>query len=160
MEDRKTVFDYLTQVMVIFGSTIIMLNVFCRLFGEDAQEISSLFRLGSKGLSVETIFQFLGLAALIVVFRTLFFTDYIIKQMSVLLRTVCMLLADVAVIVVFSAVLGWFPMNRWEPWAMFFLCFGVSFLVSTQIMVLKEKTENRRMEEALRKLKQGKEKNL
>ena len=53
MEERKTVIDYIEQVMKIFGFSIIMLNIFCILFGESAKEFSTIFALGKEGLRVD-----------------------------------------------------------------------------------------------------------
>ena len=84
MEERKTIFDYLGQIFMIFGITIAILNVFCILFGEDAKEFSTMFSLGNQGISVPIMFQFLIISAIIVTLRFIFFTDVWIKNMSVL----------------------------------------------------------------------------
>lgn len=65
-----------------------------------------------------------------------------------------MLTAAVIIIAVFIIVFHWFPVNMWQPWAMFFICFGISFLGSYLVMVIKERVENKRMEEALQRLKE------
>lgn len=153
MEEKKTVFDYLAQVLMIFGFTMLTLNIFCLAFGNSAKEFSAIFQLGSLGISVETAFQFLCISLLITGVRFLFFTDTFIKKMPVPLRTVCMLTAVVGIIAVFVIAFHWFPADMWQPWAMFLLCFGISFLGSCFIMTIKEKAENRRMQEALEKLK-------
>lgn len=155
MEEKKTIFDYLAQVLFIFGFAMLMLNIFCLIFGDSAKDFSAMFALGSKGVPVRVAFQFLCVSAFTVGARFVFFTDIIIKEMPVWLRTVCMLTIIVLLIAAFVAMFHWFPVNMWEPWAMFFLCFGVSFLGSYAVMRIKEKAENRRMEEALARLKQN-----
>lgn len=154
MEKKKTVFDYLAQVLTIFGFSMLLLNIFCLAFGSSAQNISTMFALGSRGIPAKTVFQFLCLSILIVGARFIFFTDSIIKRMSIRCRTICMLTAVIIIITTFVAAFHWFPVNTWQPWAMFLLCFGLSFLGSYFVMTMKEKTENRRMEEALRRLKE------
>lgn len=158
MEDKKTVFDYFERVFITFGFSILVLNVFCVLVGEDAQGISSLYSMGKEGLSIATMMQFLGVSACITAFRAIFFTDGIIKRMSVTMRTVCMLLCVIGLIVVCAAVFGWFPVDMWQAWAGFFISFGLCFVGSFLIAFLKERTENRKMEEALQKLKEREEK--
>lgn len=64
-----------------------------------------------------------------------------------------MLSAVVVVIVIFTVLFGWFPVDMWESWAAFFLTFGLCFAGSLTVMHLKEKAENRKMEEALRRIK-------
>lgn len=153
MEEKKTIFDYLGQVFCVFGIAMTIMAVFCLLFGEESKEISTMFALGNKGLPVETMGQFLGVTAFIVGLRFLFFTDVLIKTMSIFMRTLLMLISVVAVIGVFVYCFGWFPVDMWQAWLMFLVCFGISFAVSLLVMSWKEKLENRKMEEGLKKLK-------
>ena len=154
MEEKKTIFDYLAQVMIIFGFAMLTLNIFCLIFGNAAKDISAIFKLGDQGIPVKITLQFLCVSALITGGRFAFFTDIIIQKMSIGLRTVCMLTFSVIIIAVFIIIFDWFPVNMWEPWAMFFVCFGLSFLGSWFVVTVKEKVENKRMEEALRRLKE------
>lgn len=154
MEDRKTIFDYIGQVFLIFGITIGILNIFCLLVGDSAKEISTIFSLGGEGLSVRTVFQFFLVSVCIAIAKFIFFTDTWIKRMSTPLRAVCMVSTILIVIVLFIRICGWFPVNMWRPWLMFFLCFGISFGISMGVSVVKERMENRKMEEALARLKE------
>ncbi len=157
MEEKKTIFDYVEMVFTTFGFTIVILTLLCFLFGEDAKEISSIFSLGKEGLSIAIMTQYLMVSVLIVALRFLFFTDVVIKNMSVTVRTLCMLLSVIGIIVFFIIRFGWFPIDMWIPWFMFIACFGICFVVSTMIAILKERTENKKMEEALTRLKQQNE---
>ncbi len=154
MEEKRTVFGYLTQVFVIFGFVMLIMNAFCLLFGESAKEFSAMFALGGQGVPAGISFQLLGVAVLIVVVRFLFFTDTFFKKMSIGARTVGMLGAVIAIIAGFVVAFDWFPANQWQPWVMFLLCFGISFLGSYFVASAREREENRRMEEALRRLQQ------
>ena len=160
MEEKKTIFDYLAQVMILFGFTMLVLNIFCPVVGNAAKDVSSIFALGSQGISVGIALQFLCVSVLITAVRFVFFTDVIVKRMPIWLRTVCMLSFVIMIIAAFIILFHWFPVNMWKPWAMFFVCFGLSFLGSFFVVTIKEKVENKRMEEALRRLKEkeGKEK--
>lgn len=153
MEEKKTIFDYIGQVFLTFGITIGILNIFCLLFGDTAKEISTIFSLGSEGLSVRTTFQFFLVSLCIVLAKFIFFTDVFIKKMSIAMRTVCMVSTVLIVLAVFIRICGWFPVNMWQPWLMFFLCFGISFAISMGVTIFKERIENRKMEEALDRLK-------
>lgn len=155
MEERKTIFDYVGQVFMIFGITVVILNIFCLLFGASAREYSTMFSLGNEGLSVSTMAQYLLISAITVGLRYIFFTDALIKNMSVLARTVWMVLLVLLFVAGFILLFDWFPADMWQPWVMFFVCFGICFGISTIVTALKEKEENRRMQEALRKLKAG-----
>lgn len=153
MEEKKTIFDYLAQVLMIFGFAMLTLNIFCIAFGESAKDISTMFALGNQGIPAEIAFQFLFLSAGVTGLRFVFFTDTLIRQMPLWLRTVCMLTSVIVIIAIFIIAFHWFPVNMWQPWAMFFLCFAVSFVCSWLVMIIREKHENRRMEKALQKLK-------
>lgn len=158
MEEKRTVFDYLAQVLLIFGFAMLTLNVFCLVFGNSAKEFSAMFALGDRGIPVQIVFQFLGVSVLLVGVRFLFFTDMVIKKMPVWLRTVCMLTVIVMIIAAFVIAFDWFPVNMWQPWAMFFICFILSFLGSYFVMMVRAKVENDRMDEALQRLKEMEEK--
>lgn len=153
MEEKKTIFDYLAQVLTVFGFSMLTLNLLCFLVGESAAEISPMFALGRRGIPVEIVFQFFAVAFLVVGARFVFFTDVVIKGMPLWLRTMCMLGTVVAVIVLFVLLFGWFPVDMWQPWVMFVVCFGLCFLGSYSVMAWKEKMENKRMDEALQRLK-------
>ncbi len=152
MEERKTIFDYLSQIMVVFGLSMLIMNIFCLAFGNSAKGFSTMFKLGNQGVPVETAFEFLCVSALITGIRFLFFTDIWIKKMPLWARTICMLSSIVIVIAVFIIIFGWFPIDMWVPWAMFFICFGFSFAISCFVMTIKEKAENRKMKDALERL--------
>lgn len=154
MEEKKTIFDYLSQVLIVFGFTILMINIFCLVFGNQAKDVSAMFELGNQGIPTKIVFQFFCVSALIVGVRLVFFTDVFVKKMPIWLRTICMLTAIVIIIVVFVIAFDWFPTNMWKPWAMFFICFGVSFFGSYFVMIIRERIENKQMEEALRRLKE------
>ena len=108
MEEKRTVFDYLAQVLIIFGFAMLTLNVFCLVFGNTAKDFSAMFALGDRGIPAKIVFQFLGVSFLLVGVRFLFFTDIVIKKMPIWLRTVCMLTVIVMIIAVFVIVFDWF----------------------------------------------------
>lgn len=154
MEERKTVFDYLAQVLMIFGFTLIILNLFCYLFGEDAKAYSTMFALGKEGIKTDTMMQYLLASAFTVLFRFLFFTDIVIKNWRVVTRTICMIVSEILMIAVFVLVFGWFPVDMWQSWVLFLVCFGLCFAASVTVTITKERVENRKMEAALKKLKE------
>lgn len=45
MEERKTIFDYLGEVFLIYGIMTVIMNIFCVWIGEEAKELSSMFSL-------------------------------------------------------------------------------------------------------------------
>lgn len=159
MEERKTIFDYLGQLFLLYGIMIVMLNILCVLVGDEAKEISSMFSLGRKGLSVETMAEYFLVAVFTTITRYLFFTDVFFHSLSVLARTVFMVLSVVAFSSVMIVVCDWFPTDKLLPWLCYGICFAVSFLVSMWVLYLKERMQNRKMEEALNRLKQREKEN-
>ncbi|MEE1037417.1 MAG: hypothetical protein U0L15_09895 [Oscillospiraceae bacterium] len=153
MEKKGTILDYIGQVLLIYGGTMVVMNICTFLVGEDAQEISSLFSLGSNGMSVAVSFQFLLVAILNTALRFLFMTDAIIKKMSLTGRAVCLYGSTLAVILSFILLFGWLPAES-IAWVMFAVCYVVSCTVSTLIAAHKEKTENQKLAEALKRLKE------
>lgn len=153
MEEKKTIFDYLAQVMIVFGFSMLVMNVFCLLFGNSARELSAMFVLGAQGIPTAVAFQFLCVAAMIVGLRFVFLTDTLIRRLSLRVRTVCMLLSIVVLIAAFVAAFDWFPTDMWQAWVMFLLCLGLCFVGSCLVVTLKERAENKKMENALRRLK-------
>lgn len=155
MEKRYTIFDLLGQTIFIFGITVICLSIFVVLFGAQAGDVSTIFLLEDKGLSVATLGQFLLMSALITVLRFVFFTDYIIKGWPLFLRTICMFVLVVIMIAVFAAVCGWFPVKEAKSWIMFFVSFFICCSVSVTLSVWKERKENEQLQEALERMKKG-----
>lgn len=153
MIKNNTVFDYLAQIMIIWGVSILSLCLFCPVFGEIGREYSSLFRLGNAGIPVSALIQFLLLAIVIASLRWLFFTDVCIKQLSVVIRFILMFACVILAVGLLAAVFQWFPVNQVMPWIAFLLCFLVCASISVIVFAAKEKMDNKKMQEALERLK-------
>ncbi|GFI45665.1 hypothetical protein IMSAGC019_00977 [Lachnospiraceae bacterium] len=154
MEERKTVFDYMGRVLETFGFSVAILNIFCLIFGEEAEGFSTIFSLGKRGLSVATMGQFFSASVWVVAARFVFFTETVIKRMSLVLRTVLMVAAVLASTGIHILAFRWFPVDMWIPWLAFLVCFGICFAVSVVVTAFRERMENRKMEEALARLKE------
>lgn len=155
MEERKTIFDYLAGVLIVFGITMIILTILCRICGEQAKGYSSIFALGGRGISCSTILQFLTMSFLVTGLRYLFFSDLLFKKMSVTLRTVCMVTLVIALCGIFSYIFSWFPIRDWLAWTMFFLSFAACFTVSLCVTLLQKKMQDRALQKALEKIQEG-----
>ena len=153
MIKKNSIFDYFINVMVIFGISVIALGIFCVLFGEDAVEVSSIFKLKNDGLAIDTLAQFLMMAFIISGLMWFFFTDRIIKNLAIVFRSILMFICIIVVVAIFAGIFNWFPVDMVMPWVMFFICFFVCATVSVGVSVLKEKSDNRKMQEALDRLK-------
>lgn len=153
MIKKSTIFDFLMQVMIIWGIAILSLCLVCLMFGELAQDYSTIFQMGRYSISIATLLQFLGFSVVIAGERWLFFTDKLIKGLSLGIRLVLMFVTVIISTGVFAGVFRWFPVNQTKPWVMFLVCFTVCTAVSVGVMMIKEKSDNRKMQDALERLK-------
>lgn len=157
MEERKHILDYLSQIILIFGITLLVITAVCFLVGEDAREYSTMFALGSKGIPINTIWQYLMSSACIAGLRFLFLTDSVFKKMSITKRTIGMVISVIALIGVFAYGFGWFPVNEPKYWMIFLVCFGICFVISAAVSIWKENTDNKQLSDGLKNLKEGKD---
>ncbi len=153
MEDNKTLFDYISRVFTVFGVVILIHVLIGSLVGQDAGEVSTLFSLGSEGLAMNTIMQLFALSVIVIVLQSLFLTDKFIKNMPIVVRIIVMFVSVTCAIVAFVLAFKWFPVNDVKAWIGFFVSFAVCSLAGVIFTRLKEKAENKKMDEALEKLK-------
>ena len=156
MEENKTIFNYISQIFATYGIIVAIFIVFSLVLGNAAKDYSSLFVLGSAGLSVKTLGQLLLLAVIISLGQIFFLTDRILKKMALLLRNILFFLLVMVVIIVFAVVFRWFPVTDGRAWIGFFTSFGVCTVISVVISRLEEQAENRKMEAALEKYRNKK----
>lgn len=154
MDKKNGLLDYLSKVFMNFGIVVVILNVFAVIFGEEAQTLSTLFRLGKDGLAVVTMMQFLLAISVINGLRVVLMTDLLIKKMPLALRIVAMFAGCFGITTACVIVFGWFPVADVVAWILFVGCFVVSCGISTGISVIAEKQENRKFEEALKRFKE------
>ena len=155
MEKRYTILAFLSRVFMIFGITTVLLNILCLIFGDDAFGYSTIFSLGAAGVSVKTSFQYLLALTIVMLLRMVFMTDMLIKNMSITARIVSVFIGVLVVTVVFVFTFGWFPANDPLAWFMFIVCFAISCFVSVIISTVAERQENRRLDEALKRIKEN-----
>ena len=149
--DKKI--EFIEQILLAYGVSVICLNVFCMLLGERTQATSTLFSLGGRGLGSATLWQVFLMDVLIVATRYLFFTHIIIKNASVGVRTVGGFAMMFLLLAAFVLMFGWFPADNWKSWTGCILSYAVGAAVGTVVSVREEKQKNRKMEEALERLK-------
>ncbi|MBR5089889.1 MAG: hypothetical protein IK093_10725 [Ruminiclostridium sp.] len=154
MDKRFTIFGFLTQVFMIYGITTGLLNIFCVLYGNDAEGYSTLFSLAGAGVSVATSLQFLLTVTVVMILRLVFMSDMLIKNMPLGARITAMFASVFAVTIGCVFLFGWFPVNDPLAWVMFIVCFAVSCTVSVIISTAAERQENRKLDEALKRIKE------
>lgn len=149
MIKKNSIFDFLGQIMVAWGISTLSLCLFCFLFGKSAKGYSSIFALGNMGISISTLMQFFCLSMILTILRWIFFTDIVIKKLSILLRSIFMFAGIIVSVGIFAAACHWFPVDEVVPWILFLVCFFVCAAVSILVSVLKERSDNKKMQAAL-----------
>lgn len=153
MEDKKNVFDYIKELFTGYGIVIVIFIIINSIIGNVAQSVSTLFALGSHGLSCATLIQLLFLVLIITVAENILTTDLLIKNMSLLVRNLLFFATILVTTTIFAAVFGWFPLNYAPAWIGFIVSFTICSVISAWIRHLEENAENKKMEEALNRLK-------
>lgn len=155
MEDKKHFLLYVEQVFMILGASLLALTLISTLLGDEARGYSTMFALGSEGIPLYTVGEYLLSSVCVTALRFVYFTDTIIKSWSMTGRTVGMLVSVIGLSGGLAWLFGWFPVDDPKCWLAFLVSFGVCFLISAALSVRREKAENRQLEEALRHMKES-----
>ena len=156
MEDNKTIFNYIGQVFATYGMILFIFIIFGIMIGDNASGYSSLFELGNQGFSIATLLQLFILAVIISVTQIAFLTYKLIKNLSIFFRNVLFFGTIVITFVTFAILFEWFPIDDVKAWIGFVLSFVVCTAISVTISRLEEQAENKKMEQALNKIKNKK----
>jgi hypothetical protein len=142
-------YNFLAQTLILYAVNILLLLIITYLFGDGAKEISPLYKLGSKGLPISTLLQFLLSSSILIAVKTIFYSERIFRRMMALWRIVLMLLSMLISMVIFIIIFDWFPMNNIHAWGGFLLCFGGGIVSGILYMILKTKWDSKRYDELL-----------
>ena len=132
-------------------SLFIILSTF---IGEKASDVSSLYSMGNKGLSVDTLLQLLLLSSIITIAHAAFLTDQWIKTMQMSIRYIMFFVVICVTISVFVIIFSWFPIYSMKSWGGFFVSFILCTGITVGINRIGENAENKKMEQALKKMKE------
>lgn len=155
MDEKKPFLHYIGETMTTFGVSMVAMGTITLLFGDSARGLSSLFTLGSAGIPLHVAGEFLLMNAVITVLRFIFYTDALFSNLAIWIRFLCMLSSIIAMVAIFNLLFGWFPPDDALAWTMFFVTFGAFFCGGCIITALRERQANRRMNQALGKIKKG-----
>ena len=153
MEERKSVFEYIKELFTCYGIVILIFIAINYFIGDQAGSVSTLFALGSKGLSSAMLLQLFLMGVITTIAQNIFLTDLLIKNMSLIVRHILFFMTLMVAIIIFAVCFGWFPLNDPAAWVGFIVSFSVCSVMSAFIMRLEEKAENKKMQEALNRLK-------
>ena len=153
MEDKKTIFNYISQLFAIYGIVIAIFVAINLIVGNEAGSVSTLFALGSNGLSTKTLIELFVLVVIVTIDDNVFHTGLLIKNMSLIVRNILFFAVILVTIIVFAVVFGWFPLDNVLSWIGFIVSFSICAVFSAILMRLEENAENKKMQEALNRLK-------
>ena len=156
MEEKKTIFNYISQAFATFGIIVLIFIVFGLIVGESARDYSPLFALGKEGISIPTLCELLLLSAMITFAQTVFMTDKWIMNMTIILRYIFMFVTVFVIMVIMIFLFKWFPLTDITSWIGFIVSYAISMFVSVLITRLRERAENSKMQEALDKYNRSK----
>lgn len=153
---KKMLLDYLSMVMISLGACALILGVLTATLGDRLKPISTMFALGSAGIPLRVLFQYLGLLMIIAALRWLLFREDVQHRLPSGARTVYMVAAAAGCAIVFILVFGWFPADMWQAWLGFGVSFAVCFGAGWGASEIRQRWETRRLEAALQHLKNPK----
>ena len=156
MEEKKTVFNYISQAFATFGIIVLIFILFSLATGESTEGYSNLFSMGKRGMSIPTLCELLLLAIMITLAQVVFLTDKWIVNLSLIIRNVLFFLSVLIVMVIMIVTFKWFPVGDVSAWIGFIISFAISMIVSALVVKLKERADNSKMQEALDNYNKGK----
>ena len=106
MEDKKTVFNYIGQMFSIYGVMIMIFIVINLIIGNEAGSVSTLFSLGSAGLSMATLLELFLLVLIVTAAQNIFLTDILIKNLALIVRNILFFATILIAITAFAVVFG------------------------------------------------------
>ena len=154
-EKPVTIIQFITKVLVIFSFVMLFMSIIGPIIGDEAQGVSTLFILGSQGVSYTSIYQALCLSLYTNIVQVIFLSGFLEKRMQLLWRTVLMFASVFIGCGVLSVLFGWFPADNLLAWILYLLCFVVMAGISSAVMIVKNKLENAKVNQKLAEYKQA-----
>ncbi|MCL2226009.1 MAG: hypothetical protein FWB97_00035 [Oscillospiraceae bacterium] len=150
MEEKKRIVNLIYQnTITSFALSILAISATGWMLGDSQIEFGGIFRLGSAGLSFQSIAQIFALSLALGVLNTLLTSDLLFRKVMLLWRMVSLLFLGVVSCIIFAIVFRWFPLNMWEAWAAFLGFFVGGFGLGSLGMIAKTKIEDKRYNKAL-----------
>lgn len=149
--------EWLTKSFSIYAVTILIIGAIGRVCGEDAKVYSSLYRLGSAGLSLETLVQLLISSGVYAGLSTFFFSENHLKGVSVRWKIAITMLTTLLVTIGFIVCFKWLPLEGEGvllSWGGFIVSFLVCFFVAVALSTVKVKVETKKYDKLLKNYKE------
>ena len=147
---KKHLWTYFMNVMFSFGLTTAFSVIVIRLVGEELKGETGMTMLGSEGIPIAFLLQFLIADMIVMALRKLFLSDLCIKNMKPSPRVMLFLVTALITMTGFILVFRWFP-----PTGLFvFLPGSVCAIILNAVrMFRRENTKNKELADALEQYK-------
>lgn len=142
----------ISSVAEIFTLSMIFVSIFNIILSGNARElsqISEIFALCGKGISLKALAELLFMAVVIALVKYLWFSDRFFKNMLMSLRITFMLISVFVIASAASIAFNWFPKDMWQAWAGFIFSFLISTVLSFAIMMVESAIESNKYSRAL-----------
>lgn len=157
-KESRNIFKFLSGVLCAFALSMIIMITLVLLVGEDAKAYSSIFQLGSQGIALSTLLQFLLAAGINTVIGWIFAAESVFPRVSAVGKQLLIIGSNGIIVMLFVYIFEWFPIDMWQAWVGFVVCFCVCTAAAILVMFLKTRIENKWFEESLRKYHEKEEK--
>ncbi|GEM_PF-1945940 len=155
MEERTSLSQFFAWTLMTFAIVILAITPIGMVTGDNAKAASALFSLGSSGLTYQVLVQVFGISFYVNVIRTVFMSEYLLKNMMLMWRIVCMFIGIFAGVGLLAILFGWFPGNDLIAWISYLIAFSVCTAVSILATAIRLRIVNARVERKLEEYKQG-----
>lgn len=153
MENKRTIFDFMSFVMRTFGICICFLLVLTIMANDEMIETSSIFIFGNDAISITVLLQFLLLSFITTILVFLFTSTYMIRFLSLTTRLILMPIFIILCLGIAIYFFGWFPTGFLLPWILFVVYFLICYGISVAITLCRNKKADNILNKALEEMK-------
>lgn len=153
---RTSILNFICNVFIIFSVNVIVVASVGVLLGDSAIGMSSFYQVGYQGLAYSTLFQQLIASFTLAVIGILLGDERLIKNKSIEMRMVLIILSNFIVITCFSIVFEWIPFSLNVGWLWYFFFFILGSTISVTFIIHKYKKEAVQYNQCLQKFKERK----
>ncbi len=153
MENKRTIFDFMSFVMRTFGICICFLLVLTIMANDEMIETGSIFIFGNDAISITVLLQFLLLSFITTILVFLFTSTYMIRFLSLTTRLILMPIFIILCLGIAIYFFGWFPTGFLLPWILFVVYFLICYGISVAITLCRNKKADNVLNKALEEMK-------
>lgn len=143
-EEKNFVVEFVKQTLMTFASAVITVSIVGWFVGDGTKEVGGLLGLGRDGLSYASLLQLFVFSFIAAGIKLLLLSNYFIKNMMLLWRTVFMFLLTFLLAIILVILFRWIPLDSLEAWFGFILSITGGFFIGLSSMIIKTKLEDKK----------------